>query len=381
MRTLVLQGFGISIKVENGKLLITGGKDRISREQQVIEITDNANFDKIIIEGNSGWISFRALEWLSYIGINVVMVDTKGRLYGNFNQIRGDTEPTIRQQQYDCFRNEAQLDYLRKWIVTERINSQIQVLRERAMHDKLSPSNREAVENTIAVMENNLDSIGKPRVINKLRSIEGYITKRYYSIFPKLIKQELGFETRRNRNTSMHKDATDVINALLNYGFSILQAEVGKQLNAIGLDYNVGFYHKNHPTTVPLVYDMMETSRHLVDRAVLEIADTIDKEKDYRLVYYDRSYPFSRIDVPITWLKLSDNLKRRFVFQLTTVFNRKRYYKTPVNTRTGIVPEHGYQKLEELTIMKMKCFELRNYITSTKKKEASQQVSLSSKSL
>lgn len=132
MRTLVLQGFGISVKVENGKLLITGGKDRISRKQQVIEITDNANFDKIIIEGNSGWISFRALEWLSYIGINVVMVDTKGRLYGNFNQIKGDTEPTIRQQQYDCFRNEEHLDYLRKWIVTERINSQIQLLRERA---------------------------------------------------------------------------------------------------------------------------------------------------------------------------------------------------------------------------------------------------------
>jgi len=365
MRTLVLQGFGISIKVENGRLLITGGKDRITRQQQVIEITDNANFDKIIIEGNSGWISFRALEWLSYLGISVVMVDSKGKLYGNFNQIKGDTEPTIRQKQYDCFRNESHLDYLRKWIVVERISSQIQLLRERAMYDKLSVVDKQAVENSIVVMEKNLESMGK-HGMNKLRSTEAYLTKRYYSILPRFFKQELGFETRRNRFSSLHKDATDVINALLNYGFSILQAEVGKQLNAIGFDCNVGFYHKNHPTTVPLVYDMMETSRHLVERAVLEIADSIDKSNDYRFVYYDRSYPFSRIDVPITWLQLSADLKKRFVFQLTTVFNRKRYYKTPKNTRTGIVPEHGYQKLEELTIMKMKCFELRNYIVKTK---------------
>jgi CRISPR-associated protein Cas1 len=366
MKTLVLQGYGISIKVENGRLLITGGKDRITREQQVIEVTDNANFDKIIIEGNSGWISFRALEWLSYLGINVVMVDTKGRLYGNFNQIKGDTESTIRQQQYDCFRDEKRLEHLRKWIVTERISSQILLLREQIMHNKLFLE-QEKIEKTIATLERNLESIKIAKRIQKLRGIEGGIGTRYYAVFPKFFSQELGFETRKNRVTGLPKDATDVINALLNYGFSILQAEIGKQLNAIGLDCNVGFYHKNRPTTVPLVYDMMETSRHLVERAVLEIANSIDKEKDYRFVNYDRSYPFSKMDVPITWLQLSDSLKMRFVFQLTAVFNRKRYYKTPENTRTGIVPEHGYQKLEEITIMKMKCFELRNFILGRKK--------------
>ena len=368
MRTLVLQGYGISIKVENGKLVITQGKNRVTGEQEVIQITDNPNFDKIIIEGNNGWISFRALDWLSYLGINVVMVDRKGRLYATFNQIKGDTEPTIRQQQYDCFRNEKHLEYLRKWIVTERVNSQIQLLRERAMYGKLSPQTKEAIEDTIAVMENNLQSL-QTTSLGKTRSIEAYIAMRYYSIFPKLFNQGLGFEGRRNRKTAMHKDASDVINVLLNYGFSILQAEVAKQLNAIGLDCYVGFYHKNHATTVPLVYDMMEPSRFLVERAVLEIADTIDKEKDYRYHYFDSSYPNSSkgVDVPpITYLRVSHDLKKRFVYQLTTVFNRKRYYKTPDNTRTGIVPEHGYQKLEELTIMKMKCIELRNYIMGKK---------------
>jgi len=375
VRTLVLQGFGISIKVENGKLVITQGKNRITGKQEAIEITDNTKFDKIIIEGNTGWISFHALDWLSYLGINVVMVDRKGRLYATFNQIKGDTEPTIRQQQYDCFRNEKSLDYLRKWIVTERINSQIQLLRERSIVDK--KLDRQIVENTIEEIEKRLDSIQTVN-IQKLRGIEGYISNRYYHVFPKLINRELGFETRTNRNTGIPKDASDVINILLNYGFSILQAEVAKQLNAIGLDCYVGFYHKNHPTTVPLVYDMMETSRHLVERAVLEIADTIKKDKDYRYFYFDNSYPNSSRGVKL-YLRVSHDLKKRFVFHLTTVFNRKRYYKTPKNTRMGLIPEHGYQKLEEITIMKMKCIELRNYIMSSTTKVENQRVLLSNK--
>src|SRR5438094_9841980 len=129
----------------------------MTRKQQVIDITDNANFDKIIIEGSNGWISFRALDWLSYLGINVIMVNRKSRLYATFNQVKGDTEPTIRQQQYDCFRNEKSIDYLRKWIVTERINSQIQLLRERLIVDK--KLDREIIENTIEDMKKRLYSI------------------------------------------------------------------------------------------------------------------------------------------------------------------------------------------------------------------------------
>ena len=212
MRTLVLQGYGISIKVEKGELVIAQGKNRITGKQEVIEITDNTKFDKIIIEGSNGWISFSALDWLSYLGINVVMVDRKGRLYATFNQVKGDTEPTIRQQQYDCFRKEKSLDYLRKWIVTERINSQIQLLRERLIVDK--KLDRVIIENTIADIEKRLYSIQTVN-IQKLRGIEGYISNRYYRVFPKLINQELGFETRTNRNTGIPKDASDVINVLI----------------------------------------------------------------------------------------------------------------------------------------------------------------------
>jgi len=43
---------------------------------------------------------------------------------------------------------------------------------------------------------------------------------------------------------------------------------------------------------------------------------------------------------------------------LTSIFDRKRDYKA----RTGIRRPDGYQRMEEITIMKMKCIELNAYL-------------------
>jgi len=37
---------------------------------------------------------------------------------------------------------------------------------------------------------------------------------------------------------------SDEINALLNYGYAILESEIRKSINVIRLDYSVGFLHE-----------------------------------------------------------------------------------------------------------------------------------------
>ena len=117
--------------------------------------------------------------------------------------------------------------------------------------------------------------------------------------------------------------------------------EVAKQLNTLGLDCSVGFYHRNHESHLALVYDMIEPFRHLVDRSIFEVQDQI-KKKDYA---------FSREGIVV----LSDELKKKYIALLSTIFDRKRVYKA----RTGIRRRDGYQRMEEITIMKMKCVELK----------------------
>ncbi len=132
-----------------------------------------------------------------------------------------------------------------------------------------------------------------------------------------------------------------MINGLLNYGFGILYGKVTKELNILGLDCAVGFYHKNENSRLALVYDMIEPFRHLVERSVYEIQEQIRK----------KDYVFSVKGIVV----LSRQLKQRYIDLLSTIMSRKRLYKA----RTGIRRKDGNQKMEESTIIKMKCFELK----------------------
>lgn len=131
MKSLFLTGYGLSIKVQNTRLVFKQGiNDPFRRETpETLELPASAcNFDKVIIQGK-GYVSTEALQRLAEANINVVMLNKRGRLFSYFHQIGGH-EPLIRQKQYDCFRDEARLDYLRKWIVSEKIQLQIQLFRD-----------------------------------------------------------------------------------------------------------------------------------------------------------------------------------------------------------------------------------------------------------
>jgi hypothetical protein len=59
---------------------------------------------------------------------------------------------------------------------------------------------------------------------------------------------------------------------------------------------------------------------------------------------------------------LSDELKQKYIELLTSVLDRKRDYKA----RIGIRRADGYQRMEEITIMKMKCNELKDFVLNAK---------------
>ena len=61
------------------------------------------------------------------------------------------------------------------------------------------------------------------------------------------------------------------INALLNYGYTILRAAVARSLVASGLFPAIGIYHHHRSNAFPLADDMMEPYRPYVDEAVYEM--------------------------------------------------------------------------------------------------------------
>src|SRR2546422_3580999 len=372
MKTLFLTGYGLSINVKNTRLVFKHGLDPFSQNKEVLELPASAcNFDKVVIQGR-GYVSTEALERLAESNINVIMLDKRGKLYSHFHQVGGSNEPLIRQNQYDCFRDKNKDEYLRKWIVSEKIWAQIQLFKELVEKPKryynrynkkwqvnnnqdssmnyslkLNEEAKNKVQNAIPMMERHLQRLRNAHTRREIVDVESDVGKLYYPNFAKTFNPELGFHSRNNHRTFRPSGASDVINSLLNYGFSILYSEVTKQLNALGLDCFVGFYHKSHASHLTLVYDMIEPFRHLVDRSVFEIHSLVKKKE----------YAFSRHGIVV----LSDELRKKYVELMSGIFDRKRDYKA----RTGIRRSDGYQKMEEITIMRMKCIELRDYVISS----------------
>jgi len=59
----------------------------------------------------------------------------------------------------------------------------------------------------------------------------------------------------------------------LNYGYAILESEIRKSINSIGLDYSIGFLHEINQSRTPLVYDIQELFRWLIDVSVIQFLE------------------------------------------------------------------------------------------------------------
>ena len=260
----------------------------------------------------------------------MVMLDNRGKLFSYFNEI-SSSEPLIRQRQYDTFRDEVKADKLRKCIVSQRIISQIQLFKELRIDTKI-----------ITKMEKSFSHLESAKGSRGIIKAEDDVGRIYYHTFFKFFKPELGFTTRNSLRNFRPKDASDIINSLLNYGFGILYGEVTKQLNVLGLDCFVGFYHKNEFSRLALVHDMIKPFRHLVERSIYDIQEQIRK----------KDYTFSVKGTVV----LSRELKKLYVDLLSNILERKRLYKGIHGVKRI---KDNLQNMKESTIIKMRCYDLK----------------------
>lgn len=87
----------------------------------------------------------------------------------------------------------------------------------------------------------------------------------------------LTHEHRRNR------EATDPVNAALNYCYSLAEAECRTALIVLGLDPGLGVLHADKPGRDSLALDLMEALRPAVDRAVIRCLG-IDQHRGSRRI-------------------------------------------------------------------------------------------------
>ncbi len=119
------------------------------------------------------------------------------------------------------------------------------------------------VQSAIATIEKVISSLDKTNTINSLRGLEGAGSAAYFSVFQQLIRtQGFSFQVR-------HRPATDPVNSLLNFGYTLLCHDVQSAVNIVGFDPYLGYLHCQHYGRPSLALDLMEEFRPLVVDAMV----------------------------------------------------------------------------------------------------------------
>ena len=268
-------------------------------------------YSKIVLSGN-GYISTEALSMLSQNNRHVILLDNHGKPVTFCHSMMDSLTATkYRMAQYDAFRDDSKRAYLTKQILSAKKESQLKLL-------KLIGSD-----------------------VNSLPEKEAESGRIYFREFAKSIPEKYGFHSRNQSTQRIAKNhATDIINGLLNYGYSVLAGEISKFVCGIGLDPYFGFMHKTHTGFQPLVYDLIEPFRWLVDYTVYKIAN--HSQTSSRILF--KEYANAKDGTVV----IEYSLIKRFLEMLEREFGQERKYEF----RHGKKTSDGLKSVQEIIIAK-----------------------------
>lgn len=180
----------------------------------------------------------------------------------------------LRRTQYRIADKPEQSNEIAKVMVGAKIaNARTVLMREIRNHGEHS-SLSAAVERLGYILKNCQTSKSVPQTMG----IEGEAAATYFSVFNTLIRDS-GFQF----NGRIRRPATDPVNALLSFIYSLITQECVSALMGVGLDPYVGFLHQDRPGRPSLALDLLEEFRApWADRFVLTLLNRKQlQQKDF----------------------------------------------------------------------------------------------------
>lgn len=180
------------------------------------------------------------------------------------NQLEGNY--LLRTQQYDS--TEDHDLSLSRHIVTNKINNQLSLLKELRGKDETLKWDIKKIENLIGSIENIQHDAS-------LRWIEGNASKLFF--------QHYFGEYQRYRREP--RTRSDIINFLLDMGYSYIYGFVESHLSLYWFDIYRGVYHKLFYERKSLVCDLVEPFRCIIDKTIRKMYNLWQiNEKDFTFV-------------------------------------------------------------------------------------------------
>jgi len=308
---LILNTFGTSLSRDNEAFLIVhkDGKQRVPAQGiKSIQISRGAQItsDAVIL----------AIE----NEIEVLFMDKTGSPIGRIWSPKYGSVSTIRKGQLSFTFSHDAVDWI-KGVIRQKIENQQALL---LMMQPQNNVDEQRVKKAISRLEDYRTKIAGINgeivsdIAATLRGWEGVASSIYFETINLFLPQDLRFANR-----SQHP-ATDVVNAMLNYGYGLLYARIEGALIKTGIDPYIGVMHRDDYNRPVLVYDVIELYRVWVDFVVITLVAQKVVTDEYYSVKPDGSY----------WLEA---LGRRVLIQS---FND---YFEEVITQKGTTRSRGHQ--------------------------------------
>jgi CRISPR-associated protein Cas1 len=272
MNPLLISNFGTSVYVNKRKLII---QNKLANQKLEFH-PHQIDHDSIIVDGHTGNITFEAMRWLMKHDINLTLLNWNGNLLG-ITLPQAPKSGKLRVKQYTKHMDSQARYKIALAIVEQKITHTLNLLKELSRY--YSEVDIKSARQLFAEENHNYTLIhsGRNKVsMNGLMMYEGRVATYYWEVLAKIFNElnpEFHFRSRKNKSYSWNMNASDEVNALLNYGYAILESEIRTAINSVGLDPAVGFLHELAISKTPLVYDMQELFRWLVDISVIQLLE------------------------------------------------------------------------------------------------------------
>lgn len=252
MGTLYIDRKDIELKMDARAIAFYSGNSR----EGIVPLEP---LTRVIIVGNIR-LQASVLHKLAANNISVIFLSGKrlkfsGRLNGKIHR-----NGLLRLKQYDKSQSLFALQFSADLVQT-KLKKQVEFLTEilsRRKDLKLEISKAIETISTILPRLNELPNL------DSLRGLEGSAAHAYFKAYSRLFAPSLGFQGR------VRRPPPDPVNALLSLTYTLLHFEMVREIELIGLDPVIGFYHSFEYGRESLACDLVELFRPEVERLIYE---------------------------------------------------------------------------------------------------------------
>ena len=280
---LVLCGHGVSMRIENGALVIRDGFTHYpQRQAQYRHFPRDLDLPtRILLLDGSGTLSFDVLSWLAEQGVALARVKWSGEIatVASGTGYAADREKV-------AWQNETRGDNAKRLafaadLIRQKVTASIATLEEHIPTSRAQAVAFDKARAGIArLATETFDDL------NAIFAIEGECASAYFAAWhgmpiawtgEKRRPVPLGWQTYTGRSSLAtgvkpeNRNASHPINAMLNYAYAVKLAQMQIQAIADGYDPTIGIMHNGKRGNPALILDLIESQRPVVDAVILKL--------------------------------------------------------------------------------------------------------------